>query len=118
MRCFIAVELSPEIIENITRVQKELPSEGLKLVEKENLHITVKFLGKIDEKTKEKIIGAMQACATRPFSLKSSSLGVFPSLQFMRVIWVGIESEELIQLQKCLDNELHKLGFAKDQFRP
>ncbi len=49
MRCFLAIELPEEVREELVRIQKQLPEAKFKLVEPENLHLTLKFLGELSD---------------------------------------------------------------------
>ncbi|MFH1447573.1 MAG: RNA 2',3'-cyclic phosphodiesterase [Candidatus Micrarchaeota archaeon] len=110
MRAFIAVEIPNEIIERLSKVQEELPP-GLKLVKPQNMHITLKFLGEIDERTVQRVSQAMDSIGFSPFQLTFSNLGVFPSRKFIRVIWVGTHSPELESIHGRLRPKLSELGF-------
>ncbi len=92
MRLFVAVVPPEEIKERLYRVIKELPEEGLKKVPKENLHITLQFIGEgeVEEEGRrlEKIdFGGPAVC-------RVEGLGVFPNRNFVRVIWAGAQGLE------------------------
>ena len=50
MRFFIALDLPLEIIQEVKKIQEELPVFAGKKIEFNNLHLTLKFLGETDEK--------------------------------------------------------------------
>lgn len=124
MRAFIAIEIPEELKEEIIKLQNEIVSkvgrEKLKLVERENLHITIKFLGEISDRDvkiiKEKI---EEVCRKKiPFSISLIGLGVFPNEDYIRVIWVGGKSRELEEIAEGLNRELNKeLGLSKEEFK-
>ncbi len=112
MRCFIAVEPDAELKEKIFNYAKKLRG-FLKLVEKENLHITLKFLGEIENvKEVAKALEALQGFGS--FEVKLRGAGAFPSKNRARVVWIGVESPRLIELQKTVDSLLEALGFVKE----
>jgi len=118
MRAFIAVEIDEELRAKIAELQKQLSIEGVKLVEKENLHLTLFFLGEIDEKMKEKVIQAMDKINCKKFEMSCRGVGAFPSNNYIRVIWVGVEAPELKIIHNQLGEELARLGFKKEELSP
>jgi RNA 2',3'-cyclic 3'-phosphodiesterase len=117
MRAFIAVEVSKEITSRLFTIQRELPS-GLALVKPEAMHLTMKFLGEIDEAKAKEVSKSLDSLIFSPLALTCRSLGVFPSRNFPRVLWAGIESPGLIGLHSKLDQKLAGLGFQKEDFTP
>ena len=64
----------------------------VKWVEPDHLHLTLKFLGEIDEAQRQAVETFLQRVAGRytPFEMSLEALGAFPSPSAPRVIWVGI----------------------------
>jgi 2'-5' RNA ligase len=121
MRTFIAIELSDRAKETLTRVQSHLKysDADVKWVEPANVHLTLKFLGEIDEKTCEKVKSILDEIAktTKPFEMSLESIGAFPSIDFPRVIWVGIDkgAKESTELANKITAEFStKIGFNKE----
>lgn len=120
IRCFIAIELSQEIKEALIKIENELQEtiRGVKWVEPENIHLTLKFLGHIENETVEKIKVILKeiATGTKPFKIKLSSAGVFPSPSQPRVIWVGIEEgkKESSELANMIEEKTTPLGIEKE----
>jgi 2'-5' RNA ligase len=117
-RGFIAVEVkpSPEILSFL----HDLESCGadLKIVELENIHITLKFLGDTDESKVGQITAAIAqaAAGVSCFEAKLKGAGVFPSPKFVRVVWAGIEgAEPLAQIASKLEDLLALLGFEREK---
>ena len=121
MRLFIAIEIPEEIKEYILAVQKQLDgnSSKLKPVGKEQMHLTLKFLGEVQpDKTKE-IIAALKQIKFRKFSFNLDSIGTFPNEENIRVVWIGLKPEdEIISLQKDIDSKLEKLFKKEKNFKP
>jgi len=87
-------------------------------VEPENLHFTFKFFGEISSTQTEEIIQVTQDVLDnyKSFPLNIKGTGVFPSMGYMRVIWLGVEEpEQFSQLQRDLDQEFTKMGFKKER---
>jgi 2'-5' RNA ligase len=89
-------------------------------VKRENLHVTVKFLGEIAEEQLEELKLVAQAAwagmGGKPFSLGLDRLGAFPSPARPRVIWAGSSAppQEIIKLYEQLERELEPLGFPPE----
>jgi len=94
-------------------------SAPAKWVAKDNLHITVRFLGEVEEaKLPEiKALGAELARGQRPFEVTLSRLGAFPSPRRARVIWAGPEqdSPQFAELAREAEMEARALGFPPDR---
>ncbi len=122
-RAFISVDVDDT--PRLKAFEKSLNDSDaqLKMVDLENIHLTLKFLGDTDEGLVENIISAMALSVegVEPFSIELRGTGAFPNENYMKVIWVGIENAEpLIKIAGALDNELTKLGFKREKrgFRP
>jgi len=117
MRAFIAVPISDEVKKNIEPFRKALEIDDVKTVEPENLHITLFFLGEIDERRTMEIIAAMEKINAERFELPFSGAGVFPNPNFIRVVWVGCESKELENIYGALAPSISKMGYKFEDFR-
>jgi 2'-5' RNA ligase len=126
VRSFIALELRPEIQQELGRIQAELKKADadVKWVKPEGIHLTLRFLGSVSLELIEEIKKLLDQLAKghKPFALKISGLGAFPKVEHPRVIWVGIEQgkEQSLQLAKELEQGLIKHGFLpeKRSFKP
>ena len=121
MRTFIAIELSEEIKATLAQVQSHLKYSGadVKWVEPTNIHLTMKFLGEIDEKTRENVQSILDEIAktTKPFEISLKDVGAFPKIEFPRIIWVGLGkgAKESTELANNIDVALStEIGFDKD----
>jgi 2'-5' RNA ligase len=121
IRSFIAIELPGEVKRELVRLQDELrlgSRTSVRWVDTNNIHLTLKFLGDIDEKITGRITAVLEEAAsgTSPFRLEISGLGVFPNPRRVQVVWVGLSGdiEKLGQLQKRIESGLVPLGFAAE----
>lgn len=126
MRLFIAVWLSPELNEKVTRFVKTLAagSVGVKWTEGEQLHFTLKFLGEQGPEMVFQIAPLLQSVA-RDFPVFTLSLGrggVFPSRQSPRVLWLGVKEglSEVADLARRVEEILSPCGFPRERkpFKP
>lgn len=118
MRCFLAIELSEEAKKELIGIQEELSNffEG-KSVESENLHLTLKFFGEIDEKDIVDIRKNLKELKFNQFSANLGKIGFFPNENAIRVVWVSLEPlEQLRQLNVEVNSSLEGLGLRKDDF--
>ena len=113
MRCFIAIDAP--FTHEIGELQQSIEGK-VKLVERENMHLTLKFLGEIDENLIFKIREIIEGCKIEPFSLTLKYVGFFPSERYIRVIWIGVEPQEpIVKISKCIDEKLSQLGFGTEK---
>ncbi|MFQ3318387.1 MAG: 2'-5' RNA ligase [Natronomonas sp.] len=120
MRLFVSVDiddLAPEVAE-VQAPFREL--SGLNLTDPEQAHITMKFLGEADhdlDTLTAAIETAVEGADVEPFDAEFEGLGVFPSLDYISVIWLGVEagSESLTELHEQLELETTGLGYEEEQ---
>jgi len=119
IRSFISIDLDDEkILSQVESIMSSLLSLGgdLKRVERENIHLTLKFLGIVRASKLEEVKSALAKVTFPPFSLEIKGAGAFPNLKRMNVIWVGIgdgwSQVELIFEQT--EKLLHQLGFSRE----
>ncbi len=115
MRLFVAINIPDNIRNEIKNIQKSLDFPELKIVEPKNLHITIKFLGEVGESLKDKIIEVLRGIKFQKFEIGLSNIGVFPNEKYIKVIWIGCQSSELVEFTKRVDMSLSKLGFELEK---
>ncbi len=121
IRAFIAIELPEEVKAWLSSVQSRLRPEQhpyVKWVSAAGIHLTLKFLGNIDQEKVSPIAKAMAKAAQKvsPFRLEVGGLGAFPNLRRPQVIWVAVrgEVEKLASLHRGIDHSLVALGFPPE----
>ncbi len=127
IRSFIAIEIeNREVLNKIIRVRDMIASlsgDALKIVEDENIHLTIRFLGEIDRSTLENIKKILdEAKIFKRFNIHVKGLGAFPNVAKPRVIWVGVEEgfEKLREIRRFIDEKTSGLRIHVDQhdFQP
>ena len=127
IRAFIAVKISQEIQDKLAGIQDKLKQADAQVswVNPANIHLTLKFLGDIQEAQIPAILEAMTSSAktVSPFSMQIGYAGAFPNMSFPRVIWIGVTDDEqgsLKTLEADLSPRLEKLGFQGEggRFQP
>lgn len=127
MRTFIAVGISQTVKEQIDELVENM-KKGIvrtgchpKWVKTENVHLTLKFLGNIEEAQVPEIKTAIDDIASqfKPFTVRLSGLGMFPSKRQPRVLWIGFTKGEqaLIKMQTLLERKLGDIGFPVESRR-
>lgn len=119
VRAFLAFEIEDrDIKKKLTDMQTLAEKTGadLKLVEPENIHMTIRFLGDITLNICDKVFEEMKAISFKPFPVYLTGLGVFPSLSYPRVLWAGIAqgAGQLQNIFSQIEPKLQGLGFAPD----
>ena len=120
MRCFVALEFPEDLKTKIMELQEQLSSFDAKLVEPKNLHFTLKFLGEINRTAIETVTQKLSVISGRfsPFSILLTGVGAFPSLSYIRVIWIGAKSQDLVNLHNSVAEALKALAnLKKRQYR-
>jgi len=123
IRSFVAIELGDSMQQALDRLQHQLSigasARMARWVSPQSIHLTLKFLGDIPERQVDEISAALRrACAGHaPFEVRLTDAGCFPSSNRPRVIWVGVGGEvaPLLSLQASIDQELGRLGFAREK---
>ncbi len=128
MRTFIAADIPDEAREGLALFLSQLRTIGLeklRWVQPEAMHLTLKFLGEIDQEKVGRVLAAMsESCnGASTFGLSTGGLGCFPNRRSPQVVWLGLEGdmEPLGVLQAKLDGELHNtagLPLENRPFRP
>ncbi len=123
IRTFLAIDLGPAIRKRLASLQKELSNDApdVNWVEGENLHITLLFLGDIDERESITVCrAAQQVTSSLPtFQVTMEGVGCFPNTRRPRVVWVGVSegADNLVKLHHELESKLEALGLYRPEMR-
>ncbi|MBU5678950.1 MAG: RNA 2',3'-cyclic phosphodiesterase [Candidatus Aenigmatarchaeota archaeon] len=115
MRCFVAIDIPNELVEKIEKIQKEIESNNIKLAK--DFHITLKFLGELEENKINEIVSDLEKIKENRFEIEIKNLGAFPNEKYIRVLWLGCNSSKLIELARKVRNCLKDFG-NKEKFTP
>lgn len=118
IRAFIAVDLDDPVIEKVSNVVEILKPRitEIRWLRKENLHLTLKFLGNIAESQVEPITAALRhpLGLFSPCTISAKGLGVFPDFRRPKILWVGLTGDQLVQLAAEIESALMPLGFTPE----
>ncbi len=123
IRAFIAIELPDSLRQEVAAALSGLRASGadVKWVEPSNLHLTLKFLGNIEENQIEPLVLSLSKESSIrgmvPFQVQLEGLGAFPRTTNPRVIWVGVNQgeKELTELAQAVEGVCAGLGFAAEE---
>lgn len=123
-RLFIAIDLTDDLLRDLSesKAKLEVYVKG-RWVNRDNLHLTLKFLGKCGPEKTAEVISGLDTIAMEngTFTLETEAFGSFPSPKRARILWYGLSSNEsLTLLWKSIDESMAKLGFPADSrsFQP
>ena len=119
IRSFLAFDLENEAVrKKLAAAQNLLVQTGadLKLVEPQNIHMTIRFLSDITPDMVEKVFEEMKKVQFAPFDARINGLGAFPDLHYPRVVWAGITegADQMKNVFSQLEPRLQRLGFTPD----
>ena len=127
IRTFIAIKIPAAVQEKLGAIQDKLRKADAQVswVKPDSIHLTLKFLGDIEEAQIPAILEAMQASAktVKPFQLQIGYAGAFPNMSFPRVIWIGVTDDDggsLKALEADLSSRLKTQDFQDEggRFQP
>jgi len=119
MRLFLAVPLTEDARQAITRHLRGALAHPLpgRQVRPENWHLTLRFLGEVDEVGADRVVREVDAAERGPaFTVQWGSLGAFPRPRRATVLWLGLERgvEEAERLAAVVEESLEAAGFAPE----
>jgi 2'-5' RNA ligase len=123
IRTFIGVDPGKAIRDRIVTLQENLARAGteVKWVEPENLHVTLLFLGEVDDRDLNPVCRAVADCTREqpPFLMTVETAGCFPTPRRPRVLWVGVGegTQPLCTLHDALEPPLMELGCYRREGR-
>jgi len=116
MRLFIAVDFN-ELNKYFLELQKLLPKNA-KLSLTKTFHVTLKFLGEVQPDRADGVIDRLIDIKFERFSVFLDGIGIFPTENYIRVVWVGIKPEgKILELQKQVDDSLIKMFKKEKDFK-
>ena len=121
IRTFLCLPVTREIMLKKTMLYSTLEETKSKInwVKNSNLHLTLKFIGQTPESCLKEIIYNVSTITSiiKPFKLKISGTGCFPSDTKPRTLWLGVSGDlkPLINLVLKIEKKLYEIGFSKEK---
>lgn len=119
MRLFIALSLPEEVREVLASICGGVP--GARWLPPENLHLTLRFLGEVDNHLAADVDDMLHGIDGRGFDLTIAGVGVFTEGRRVNLLWAGVQANEaLTRLQGKVDQAVVRAGVAPERrkFRP
>jgi len=117
-RLFVSVDLPDELADDVAAVQERFEdASGLNVTDPEQAHITLKFLGDVEEERVGAVADAVSEAVAdadvEPFTARYEGLGVFPSMEYISVLWLGVAEggDELTRLHEAIEDRTTAMGF-------
>ncbi len=119
VRSFISIDLEDQqILSRIASILSSLQALGgdLKPVERENIHLTLKFLGDVSAPRLAEVKSSLKQLAFPAFTAEIKGAGAFPNLNHMNVIWVGVNEgwSQVEQIYEQVEKLLSSVGFRRE----
>lgn len=113
MRLFIAIDLPGEVKRSLGELQD--PGLDLRWTSAETMHLTLRFVGEVEEPQKSRIARRLSEIDQPAFTLKIAGTGYFPRGKRPKVIWAGIgENKRLMQLQEKIEQACRAADLKPD----
>jgi RNA 2',3'-cyclic 3'-phosphodiesterase len=119
IRAFVAATVSEKVLDRLSAIGRDLRALELdaRWPHPQSLHLTLKFLGDVDDRQVEQIAPLMGEVGRQhgPFPVGVSGLGVFPHPANPRVLWIGVEEDgALFRLRGDIEASLAEIGFPAE----
>jgi 2'-5' RNA ligase len=115
MRVFVGIELSADARAALSTVLADVDIPG-KPTPPANWHITLRYLGSVDEVTLDRLIGGLdEAHLTASFVVRTTGLGAFPGPDRATVLWVGLGSGLLDDLADAVEEVVDGIGRGREE---
>jgi len=119
----IKISLQASVLQEVNKIKQDLYAEKIRWVNLENIHLTLKFFGNTPTHRMADISLIFEELAGgfTPFQLQLEGVGVFPSPQKPKVLWMGIKNpKKLITFAQKGSHLLQKIGYQaeKRKFSP
>jgi RNA 2',3'-cyclic 3'-phosphodiesterase len=116
VRLFVSVEIPAAVKQRLERLCCDVP--GARWADPEQIHLTLRFIGEVDELVFGDVEAALGQVRAAPFDLELKGVGHFPPRGEPKVLWVGVErSEGLSQLHDRVERALVRAGVEPERRR-
>jgi 2'-5' RNA ligase len=120
IRSFLAIDLPPAVKERLAGIVALLKpgSSGIKWVNPDQVHLTLKFFGSLPQETVDRIVDTVAGPVKNSpsFTLNLRGVGGFPNIRRPRVIWAGLGGnlEALKDLWLRLEETFFGMGIPRE----
>jgi RNA 2',3'-cyclic 3'-phosphodiesterase len=118
-RLFVAIDPPECIRDAISALNSAIA--GARWMEDDQIHLTLKFIGEVDNPTENQIIHALKKLYIPPFTIILKGIGLFPPRKIPRILWIGVEENPiLMRMQAQIERVLASINIEPDprKFHP
>lgn len=119
LRLFVAIGLSEPVQLELASLERGIP--GARWIPSDNLHLTLRFIGEVNEGLAEDAAAALAHVRAPAFEMTLAGAGHFGPLQKAHSVWVGVEPcPPLVRLRENVESALVRAGFRPEgrKFKP
>lgn len=111
-RLFTALEIPKDVAQSLSLLRGGL--QGARWIDVENYHLTLRFIGDVDQRTADDVLDAFDHVAKQEFELQLNGIDIFGSKK-PRALYANITaSDTLNSLQASIDNQCRRIGILPD----
>src|SRR5438552_2693263 len=124
MRLFLAIELPEDVRRHLSRVQQALAPmlPEAAMTRPENLHVTLKFIGQVDDRRTIELCESLSMIKSAPIELSARGVECFPSRGPIRIVAADMAGSiaALRAMHQAIEQRCKYLGFEKEgrDYRP
>lgn len=119
MRIFIAIPIPQVAKDKLAELKQSI--EGVRWQQKEQIHLTLKFLGETDLQRVKELQAQLDKIKHPPFTMTLRGFGCFPKGKYPRIFWIGIsENPAVVGLHQKVEEVCTSMGFdaVDHSFKP
>ena len=121
-RLFVALEIGSKaqsrVVDEQERLAQTMRASTLRWTKRDQLHITLVFIGEVSDERAALIVEAMREPLPHPpFRWALGGLGAFPPRGAPRALWIGVKSgaEQVIRVQALVAERLETVGVERER---
>ncbi|MEI9992286.1 MAG: RNA 2',3'-cyclic phosphodiesterase [Rhizomicrobium sp.] len=112
-RLFVALSIPDTVAQSLALLQAGVP--GARWQTREQLHLTLRFIGEVDGRDAAAIHDALATIAAPTFTLELHGVGEFGG-KHPHALWAGVRpNEALLHLQKKIETAIQRAGLAPER---
>jgi 2'-5' RNA ligase len=113
IRLFVALEIPPNLRDRLVTLQGGVP--GARWASDEQLHLTLRFIGEVDENVGHDIDDALAGIRAPAFTMELAGVGEFGGKN-PRALWAGVRANDaLMHLQRKVETALQRIGLPAEE---
>ena len=113
IRLFVALPLPEQLCLRLTGLRGQVP--GARWTKPENMHLTLRFIGELDEHSAEDVHDSLSRIAGDPLDIQLSGVGHFESRGQVRALWAGVaRNDALMRFQARIEVACQRMGLAPE----